>query len=223
MENDQNRTNLIMIIVLISVILLIAVFVNSNHINPTESNTEKQDDESNEVTKKDTTVEEQPELYKSYEIGNQITLLDSSSWHVIKNTTKKEETITLLKDSKLSTELKKEEINNFLTTTYVKLLKDSLSALSTDIKEVRLITLDDIKLITGIETLEKETFIEKENSTWLYQDDTITSNTSVNNIPLQICKIEEEEIIRGKLCEITDKETWPIRPVIIISKEYIKE
>lgn len=222
MESDQNRTNITMIIVLIAIILLIAVLAVSNKTLKSQANTQNQEVNNNEEIEKDTSVE-QPQLYKSYEIGDQVTLLDSSTWHVIKKTTQKENSITLLKDNKLTEESKKEEANNFLTTTYQIQLKDSLSALSIDIKEVRLITLDDIKEITGIETLDKDTSIEKENNSWLYQENTLTNNTSSNNIPLLICKIEEEETTRGKLCEMTDKEIWPIRPVITISKEYIKE
>lgn len=220
MENDQNRTNLIMIIVLIAVILLIAVLVISNHINSKQKDTKKQDNESSEVIEKDTSVD-QSELYKSYEIGDQVILLDSSSWHVIKKTSQNEERITLLKDTKLTTELKVEEATSFLTTSYLKLLKDNLSALSTDIEEIRLITLDDIKEITKVDTIEAETLIERENISWLFQEKTLTSNTSSNNLPLLIC--EEIEEGKGRICEGTKQEIWPVRPVITISKEYIKE
>ena len=179
---------------------------------------EENNDDTVVEQKKDTSVDDNSVVYKSYKIGDQVTLIDSSSWHVIKDTSTSEENVTLLKDDKIDTELKKDEIDNFLNTTYMKILKDNLSALSTDIKEVRLINTEDIKNITGLNTIELDTTIE--NVDWLYTEKTVIGSTSSNNLPLCIGKHDELEA--GKLSEVTAEELLPLRPVITISKDYIR-
>lgn len=217
MENDQNRTNLTLIIVLVAVIILISIMAITDHIIKKPSDKENNDDTVVEQ-KKDTSVDDNSVVYKSYKIGDQVTLIDSSSWHVIKDTSTSEENVTLLKDDKIDTELKKDEIDNFLNTTYMKILKDNLSALSTDIKEVRLINTEDIKNITGLNTIELDTTIE--NVDWLYTEKTVIGSTSSNNLALCIGKHDELEA--GKLSEVTAEELLPLRPVITISKDYIR-
>jgi hypothetical protein len=217
MENDQNRTNFNLIIVLVAVILLIAIFVISNSFNKKE---EKVVEEDSETIEKDTSVDQESNVYKSYEIGDEVVLLDSSKWHVIKKTTTKEDSVTLLKDEKLTTELKQDEAVSYLTTTYLKLLKDNLGALSTDINEVRLITLDDIKEITKMERVLKDTIIENDNNSWLTDENTLINEKSDDNYPLLICKNSEN---KGSICEGIGQELWSVRPVITISKDYIKE
>ena len=217
MENDQNRTNLTLIIVLVAVIILISIMAITDHIIKKPSDKENNDDTVVEQ-KTDTSVDDNSVVYKSYKIGDQVTLIDSSSWHVIKDTSTSEENVTLLKDDKIDTELKKDEIDNFLNTTYMKILKDNLSALSTDIKEVRLINTEDIKNITGLNTIELDTTIE--NVDWLYTEKTVIGSTSSNNLPLCIGKHDELEA--GKLSEVTAEELLPLRPVITISKDYIR-
>ena len=120
--------------------------------------------------------------------------------------------------SAMLTELKKDEIDNFLNTTYMKILKDNLSALSTDIKEIRLINTEDIKNITGLDTIELDTTIE--NVDWLYTEKTVIGSTSSNNLPLCIGKHDELEA--GKLSEVETEDLLPVRPVITISKDYIR-
>ena len=217
MENDQNRTNLTLIIVLVAVIILISIMAIADHLTKKPSNKENNSDTVVEQ-KKDTSVDDNSVIYKSYKIGDQVTLIDSSNWHVIKDTSTSEESITLLKDDKIDTELKKDEIDNFLNTTYMKILKDNLSALSTDIKEVRLINTEDIKNITGLDTIELDTTIE--NVDWLYTEKTVIGSTSSNNLPLCIGKHDELEA--GKLSEVTTEDLLPVRPVITISKDYIR-
>ena len=217
MENDQNRTNLTLIIVLVAVIILISIMAIADHITKKPSNKENTDGAVIEQNK-DTSVDDNSVIYKNYKIGDQVTLIDSSNWHVIKDTSTSEESITLLKDDKIDTELKKDEIDNFLNTTYMKILKDNLSALSTDIKEVRLINTEDIKNITGLDTIELDTTIE--NVDWLYNEKTVIGSTSSNNLPLCIGKHDELEA--GKLSEVTADDLLPLRPVITISKDYIR-
>lgn len=217
MENDQNRTNLTLIIVLVAVIILISIMAIADHITKKPSNKENTDGAVIEQNK-DTSVDDNSVIYKNYKIGDQVTLIDSSNWHVIKDTSTSEESITLLKDDKIDTELKKDEIDNFLNTTYMKILKDNLSALSTDIKEVRLINTEDIKNITGLDTIELDTTIE--NVDWLYTEKTVIGSTSSNNLPL--CLGKHDELEAGKLSEVTADDLLPLRPVITISKDYIR-
>ena len=217
MENDQNRTNLTLIIVLVAVIILISIMAITDHIIKKPSDKENNDDTVVEQ-KKDTSVDDNSVVYKSYKIGDQVALIDSSSWHVIKDTSTSEENVTLLKDDKIDTELKKDEIDNFLNTTYMKILKYNLSALSTDIKEVRLINTEDIKNITGLDTIELDTTIE--NVDWLYTEKTVIGSTSSNNLPL--CIVKHDELESGKLSEVETEDLLPVRPVITISKDYIR-
>ena len=217
MENDQNRTNLTLIIVLVAIIVLVSIMAIADHITNNNDNTKNNNDTVVEQ-KKDTSVDDNSVIYKNYQIGDEVTLIDSSKWHVIKDTSSKEEYVTLLKDGKIDTELKKDEIDNFLNTTYMKILKDNLSALSTDIKGVRLINTEDIKNITGLDTIELDTTIE--NVDWLYTEKTVIGSTSSNNLPLCIGKHDELEA--GKLSEVTNDDLLPVRPVITISKDYIR-
>ena len=179
MENDQNRTNLTLIIVLVAVIILISIMAITDHIIKKPSGKENNDDTVVEQ-KKDTSVDDNSVVYKSYKIGDQVTLIDSSSWHVIKDTSTSEENVTLLKDDKIDTE--------------------------------------DIKNITGLNTIELDTTIE--NVDWLYTEKTVIGSTSSNNLPLCIGKHDELEA--GKLSEVTAEELLPLRPVITISKDYIR-
>ena len=217
MENDQNRTNLTLIIVLVAIIVLVSIMAIADHITNNNDNTKNNNDTVVEQ-KKDTSVDDNSVIYKNYQIGDEVTLIDSSKWHVIKDTSSKEEYVSLLKDGKIDTELKKDEIDNFLNTTYIKILKDNLSALSTDIKGVRLINTEDIKNITGLDTIELDTTIE--NVDWLYTEKTVIGSTSSNNLPLCIGKHDELEA--GKLSEVTNDDLLPVRPVITISKDYIR-
>lgn len=217
MENDQNRTNLTLIIVLVAIIVLVSIMAIADHITNNNDNTKNNNDTVVEQ-KKDTSVDDNSVIYKNYQIGDEVTLIDSSKWHVIKDTSSKEEYVSLLKDGKIDTELKKDEIDNFLNTTYMKILKDNLSALSTDIKGVRLINTEDIKNITGLDTIELDTTIE--NVDWLYTEKTVIGSTSSNNLPLCIGKHDELEA--GKLSEVTNDDLLPVRPVITISKDYIR-
>ena len=217
MENDQNRTNLTLIIVLVAIIVLVSIMAIADHITKNNDNTKNNNDTVVEQ-KKDTSVDDNSVIYKNYQIGDEVILIDSSKWHVIKDTSSKEEYVSLLKDGKIDTELKKDEIDNFLNTTYMKILKDNLSALSTDIKEVRLINTEDIKNITGLDTIELDTTIE--NVDWLYTEKTVIGSTSSNNLPLCIGKHDELEA--GKLSEVTNDDLLPVRPVVTISKDYIR-
>ena len=217
MENDQNRTNFTLIIVLIAVIILVSIIVIANQATNKKANVNDTDDVDVEE-KKDTSVDEESVIYKNYQLGEQVTLIDLSKWHVIENTSQKEISVTLLKDNEIDTELKKDEINNFLSTTYMKILKDNLSALSTDIKEIRLLNIEDIKNITELDKIEVDTTIEDVD--WLYNEKTVIDSNSSNNLPLCICKHDELEA--GKICEATNEDLLPVRPVITISKDYIR-
>ena len=90
--------------------------------------------------------------------------------------------------------------------------------LETDIKEIRLINTEDIKNITGLDTIELDTTIE--NVDWLYTEKTVIGSTSSNNLPLCIGKHDELEA--GKLSEVETEDLLPVRPVITISKDYIR-
>lgn len=218
MENEQNRKNLTFIIILVVAIILVSVLIASDKFL-TQKDSNNNESDSTETINNNTVVEEE-QVYKNYKIGDSVTLIDSSKWHVIENTDDKDDMVILLKDDQLSSSIKPEEAENFLTTTYMKLLKDNLGALSTDIKDIRLISLDDIKTITGISEIDIDNSIEVDGDSWLYEKQTLTSDISSNNLPILICENKEETL--GRICEGKDSEIWPVRPVVEIGKDYIK-
>ncbi len=219
MDKDENRRNLISIIILIVILVGVSIFITVDKFL-TKSALNKQEDTEEITTGNTEIVEMETDTYTRYNIGDSVNLIDSSSWHVIKTSEKTSSTVTLLNDNITNTYIRSDEANTYLNEVYQKNLKDSLGATSDDIEETRLLSLEDIATITNIVPLEVGVSLESSNMDWLYNKRTLTSYVDSNDLSVLICEKTSNE--EAKLCEATTSEIWPVRPVITIDKSYIK-
>lgn len=219
MDKDENRKNLISIIILIVILVGVSIFITVDKFL-TKSALNKQEDTEEITTGNTEIVEMETDTYTRYNIGDSVNLIDSSSWHVIKTSEKTSSTVTLLNDNITNTYIRSDEANTYLNEVYQKNLKDSLGATSDDIEETRLLSLEDIATITNIVPLEVGLSLESSNMDWLYNKRTLTSYVDSNDLSVLICEKTSNE--EAKLCEATTSEIWPVRPVITIDKSYIK-
>ncbi len=219
MDKDENRRNLISIIILIVILFGVSIFITVDKFL-TKSALNKQEDTEEITTGNTEIVEMETDTYTRYNIGDSVNLIDSSSWHVIKTSEKTSSTVTLLNDNITNTYIRSDEANTYLNEVYQKNLKDSLGATSDDIEETRLLSLEDIATITNIVPLEVGVSLESSNMDWLYNKRTLTSYVDSNDLSVLICEKTSNE--EAKLCEATTSEIWPVRPVITIDKSYIK-
>lgn len=219
MDKDENRKNLISIIILIVILVGVSIFITVDKFL-TKSALNKQEDTEEITTGNTEIVEMETDTYTRYNIGDSVNLIDSSSWHVIKTSEKTSSTVTLLNDNITNTYIRSDEANTYLNEVYQKNLKDSLGATSDDIEETRLLSLEDIATITNIVPLEVGVSLESSNMDWLYNKRTLTSYVDSNDLSVLICEKTSNE--ETKLCEATTSEIWPVRPVITIDKSYIK-
>lgn len=219
MDKDENRRNLISIIILIVILVGVSIFITVDKFL-TKSALNKQEDTEEITTGNTEIVEMETDTYTRYNIGDSVNLIDSSSWHVIKTSEKTSSTVTLLNDNIINTYIRSDEANTYLNEVYQKNLKDSLGATSDNIEETRLLSLEDIATITNIVPLEVGVSLESSNMDWLYNKRTLTSYVDSNDLSVLICEKTSNE--EAKLCEATTSEIWPVRPVITIDKSYIK-
>ena len=219
MDKDENRRNLISIIILIVILVGVSIFITVDKFL-TKSALNKQEDTEEITTGNTEIVEMETDTYTRYNIGDSVNLIDSSSWHVIKTSEKTSSTVTLLNDNIINTYIRSDEANTYLNEVYQKNLKDSLGATSDNIEETRLLSLEDIATITNIVPLEVGVSLESSNMDWLYNKRTLTSYVDSNDLSVLICEKTSNE--EAKLCGATTSEIWPVRPVITIDKSYIK-
>ena len=102
MENDENRKNLIIMIILLVAILISATLSIFYHFFTKDSSSKKKSG-SEEIINTDTSIDEEgdEENYPSYNLGDAITLKDSSTWHVIKESDSTDRYVVLLRDNPL--------------------------------------------------------------------------------------------------------------------------
>lgn len=223
-ENKNNKGLIVLIIILIIMVLGLGGYIVYDKIisnKSTETNeNNKQPNETNE--------EEQQKTYKSYKIGDTVALLDSSQWNVLKDSNEDEEFVTLLSVDNINKEYKITftDAPTYVSTTYKSNLLSSLDANNTNIKESRLLTLEDISKLSGIDVsklIPGESLENNITPAFLYQSETITSSVD-QNIPIMVCNAvpEDYETNPGRICEGTQTFVFPIRPVIVISKRLIK-
>ena len=211
MEKDSNRTNLIIVVILTLTLLTVGIIVLINNIltkSSVEKNNQELIDNSEEITNTDVNTNI---YYNSYNIGDEITLIDSSNWNVIKESAKEENTITILKNVEISTYVKKEEADTYLKEKYRKILKDNLGTSDNNIIEIRLLSLDDLKNVLNDNNIDINYSINSSYS-WLYQNKTLLNNDktiTINN--------------NGTIIEEISNDIFPIRPVVTISKDLIKK
>lgn len=156
--NQNKKPNIILIISLVvaglAICALVAIFV----IKPLLSDKPKNNSRDNGTVENGNTNEEET---KTYEVGEQVTLLDDSSWHVISSNGKK---VTLLLDklvadkmgygASASEEHQKYENSNvkkYVEETYLSELKKSLKKYNGDTTNLkaRLITMNEFLQLAG--------------------------------------------------------------------------
>ena len=179
----------------------------------------------------DKLIKKQDYNFKAYNVGDNVTLTDSSRWSVLSSSSGDSKYVTLIKDENINDDfsIKFKDANNYLSTTYKNNLVSGLGAKSDEITEVRLLTLDEISKLSGISVsnLLPGTSLENDiTPSFLYQSTTITSEIDEYDCPIMICGYfyspGYNEDGPARICEGTQTDTEPIRPVITILKEYIR-
>ena len=213
MESDENRKNLIIMIILLIAILISTVLALFYHFLTKDSVSRKKSS-GNEIINTDTSVDgEDDEVnYPGYNLGDSITLKDSSTWHVIKESDSTDRYVVLLRDNPLDDNIVYNDIDNYLQNTYLDSLKSSLET-QEDIS-ISLLSLDDIESVSKISNLEIGTPLDTADNPWIYINQTITSNLSSNDKPIMICTNP------NTICE-GNSNNYKVRPVIEIDKNIL--
>ena len=161
MEERKNNTGLIVLItVLVILVLGMGGFIiydkvinKTNESDIEENNSETQNTEDDLVVR------------KSYKVGDEVELADSSIWYVISNSEDTENFVSLLSSDNINKDYTI-TINNaetYLSTTYKTELVKNIKANGDEVKEVRLLTLKDISLLSGITESELQPGTSLEN------------------------------------------------------------
>jgi len=227
-ENKKKNGLVIVIVILIIFVLALSGYILYDKLivnKITESNTEV--NEGNNSKNNENIDSTDKIAYKSYNLGDEVYLLDSSKWNVLEASLDSDEFIKLLSsENRNNSNITFTNAPNYISTTYKSELVTKLNASNDDIKEARLLTLDDISKISGISVSNLMPGTSLENNitpAFLYQSDTITSSID-QNCPIMICSAIPEyyETSPGRICIGTQTEVFSIRPVITISKKYLK-
>ena len=224
------KKNIIIIILLLGLVGTSGYIVYDNFLQ--DENKENEITNTNEKIINDESNENEVQVNKTYKIGDAVTLNDSSTWRVLIDSNEETEVVTLLKDIPLEEQISFITASEYLSTSYLESLKNSMNMKDEDIREIRLLTLEDITRITGLTNLEAGTSLEKNESTitelywqndyyWLYQSPTITNKIEYD-CPIMICEHDDYETSSARMCIGTGTENVWVRPVIVISKDYIK-
>lgn len=213
MESDENRKNLIIMIILLVAILISATLSIFYHFFTKDPSSKKKSG-SEEIINTDTSIDEEgdEENYPSYNLGDAITLKDSSIWHVIKESDSTDRYVVLLRDNPLDDNISYNDIDNYLQNTYLNTLKSNLE--TKENISVSLLSLDDIENIAEIPNLEIGTSLDTAKNSWIYINQTITSNLSSNDKPIMICTNP------NTICE-GNSNTYKVRPIIEIDKNIL--
>lgn len=213
--SDSNRTNLTIIIVLGIVVISVGGYFTIHHFFDKKEKEEPLQEEREE--KKDTSVDEKAE-YESYKVGDYVTLRNNSTWNVIAKSDKEESNVLLLMEDQLDDLIDYREASNYVMDTFANDFANSMG-IGTDEVSARLLSIDDIRTITGIANLEPGVTIEDSNQTFLYRSSTLTDEIEAD-APILICERTNNDL--AKICVGAGTNTWKVRPVIEISKKYIK-
>ena len=163
---------------------------------------------------------------KAFNEGTKITLTDGSKWYVLYSCEAEDEYITLLSVNDVNTDkVNYTQASNYLETTFKSKLVKGISSAQGDIQEIRLLTLDDIGLLSRIEPNMIIAGTSLENgvtSVFVYESESLIA-AEENDLPLLICKPEaNSDTNPGRVCVGTQTEVFPVRAVLKISKKYIK-
>lgn len=232
MEERKNNTGLVVLVtVLVMLVLGLGGFIvydkvinNTNEPNSGENNDVENNDSNENI---DNEVEENKQANRGYKVGDKITLTDSSVWYVMEDSSTDNDFVTLLSSKNVNENYTVTISNaaNYISITFKSSLTKKLQARSEDIKETRLLTLDDVSSLSGISVSKLQPGISLENGKtpeFLYEGITITSEYDQFDCNIMICTNDGNATSPGRMCASTGTDTEPIRPVIIISKKYVK-
>ena len=180
--------------------------------------------------KKTTNIEQtKPEVvvsYDVYKVGDAVTLKDESEWHVLYDSSKTNEYVSLLADKDVNPgDVLYGKVNTYLKNTYKNNLLSALGAEATDIQELRLLAYLDLADVSKANSTEfqPETPLVKFNiPTFIYASETVTDTvyqTEEGNNPMMICLRSGNNPNRFCIGDAT--KTLPVRPVLVIAKKYV--
>lgn len=189
----------------------------------------------------DPTPKEEVVEYSTYSVGDEVILKDNSKWHVLYESKKDSEYVSLLSDEDVNTtEVLYGNINSFLKGTYKTNLIKSLNAESSNIVEIRLLAYLDLATISKADSAEFLPNVEVSKydiPEFIYKTQTVTDTiyqTDEANNPVMICvdkkddatasttDIKEETTsTKATFCLGDSTEALPVRPVVVISKKLI--
>ena len=244
-KNNGNATFLIAIIIFtISIVILLGYLIFNNDTSiETENNfnyvdtgnnidDEKKDKDKNQNNNKNNTGSDQVFTSKkesnSYKVDDTIILKNNTIWNVIKNSPANDNFVTILSDDNINenNSISYKNAANYISTTYKSKIEKAFKTNSSDIKEVRLLSINDISALSGIsadQLVPGKSIANNKTPSFLYDSETITSSIS-NGMPLMICSVvsESEDNNPGKMCLGSNSEYFPIRIVMTINKKFIK-
>lgn len=206
MMSDSNTTNLTIIVILCIVLFGVGGYLTFHHFVLKSDVNDKGVDS------------EKIEEYESYKIGDFVTLRDNSTWNLISESTQIDSDVNLLRSEQLEDLIDYKKAEDYVMNTFASKFAKSLN-IGTDEVSARLLSIEDIRNITGIGNLEPGVSMEDSNQAFLYRSSTMTDEV-VEDTLILICESTSNEL--AKICMGTGTNTWKIRPVISISKKYIK-
>ncbi len=223
MEEEVEQKNNIktwIIVGIVSIITFILVFtITYKLMNNGKESTEPVKEDTEQIS------------FDAYKVGDKVTLLDNSKWHVLYASIKNTENVTLLSDEDVNAKkVLYSDVDNYLTTDYQQKLLTSLKAEKKDIVEIRKFAYLDLANLAGMQQVdfspEPETEIANFSiPSFVYEKETVTDtvyHTEETTEPVMICTKDLEKEKEARFCLGNSKEVLPVRAVIIISKKYIK-
>lgn len=166
------------------------------------------------------TVENQE--YKKYKIGDTITLKDNSKWYVIQDSKEDDSFVVLLGTQNINDgTINYQNAEDYLENKYKVAFAKGMKA-DPDVITARLISLNDISIVSGIneEQLDVNSEIQNDKTPkFIYESINLTNHLDDNNNPVLICPNNGKAI----LCTGNPPlDPWIIKPVVELPKEYIK-
>ena len=160
--------------------------------------------------------------YKKYKIGDTVTLIDDSKWYVIQNSDVDDSNVILISPNNINNgTLNYDNINEYLETTYVNEIAKRLKT-SPDELIVRLISLYDLSILSGIdeEKLDVNSVISNgKTPAFIYESINLTNYFDDDDYPVLICPTNGKAVLCSGNPPLNP---WPIKPVLDLSKEYVK-
>lgn len=256
MENKNNKGLIVLIVILIIMVLGLGSYIVYDKVIANDKTINDSTNNSDNVSKDEAS-------YKSYNIGDKVTvkLNDSTeaTFYVLKQSSETEQDVTLFAEKNIGTGAFNNDYSegNEYKGSLIESKLNELTSSWTNVKEKRLITVDEIKSTGLTETKNEDRCIDggcpadytyvKENSFLLYPGKDFEKNhlyefywtmTKVNNSEItgntnryvyyvHMSGSIDSHIVGYKPGSTENKDgtfftNFGIRPVIVISKEYVK-